>query len=323
MYDPKTDKWATISTCYATHHLFFAEDTNHTLWTSGGGQVVGWLNTKVFDETGDEQKAQGWTPLILDINGNGKQDPWVEPDQPVDPTKDKRIQAGFYGVMPAPDGSIWGSSLGFPGSLVRLIPGNNPPSTALAEIYEAPFNNPNAAKQGFAPRGMDVDRNGVVWAPLASGHFASFDLRKCKGPLNGPTATGQHCPEGWTLYPMPGPRLQNDADFGSAESSYYSWVDQFDTFGLGRNTPIATGNLSDALLALLPGDGRWVTLRVPYPMGFYAKGLDGRIDDPNAGWKGRGLWSTYATRAPFHVEGGKGTTSKAVKFQLRPDPLAR
>jgi len=27
--------------------------------------------------------------------------------------------------------------------------------------------------------------------------------------------------------------------------------------------------------------------------------------------------------APYHIEGGKGTTSKVVKFQLRPDPLAR
>jgi hypothetical protein len=57
-------------------------------------------------------------------------------------------------------------------------------------------------------------------------------------------------------------------------------------------------------------------------MGFYAKGLDGRIDDAKAGWKGRGLWSTYATRTPFHMEGGKGMMSKVVKFQLRPDPLA-
>ena len=72
--------------------------------------------------------------------------------------------------------------------------------------------------------------------------------------------------------------------------------------------PIATGNGSDALLALV--DGKFVTLRVPYPMGFYAKGMDGRIDDPNAGWKGRGLWSTYGTRTPFHIEGGKGTTQQ-------------
>jgi hypothetical protein len=44
MYDPKTQKLTHISTCFGTHHLMFAEDANHTLWTSGGGQVVGWLN---------------------------------------------------------------------------------------------------------------------------------------------------------------------------------------------------------------------------------------------------------------------------------------
>ena len=98
-------------------------------------------------------------------------------------------------------------------------------------------------------------------------------------------------------------------------------MDQFDTFGLGRNVPIATGNGSDSLLALL--EGNYLVLRVPYPMGFFAKGVDGRIDDPQAGWKGKGLWSTYSTRAPFHSEGGKGTMSKVVHFQLRPDPLAR
>ena len=54
------------------------------------------------------------------------------------------------------------------------------------------------------------------------------------------------------------------------------------------------------LESLLPFvDGKFVNLLVPYPMGFYAKGMDGRIDDPAAGWKGRGLWSTYGTRAPF------------------------
>jgi hypothetical protein len=318
MYDAKTGKFTLIRTCFPTHHLQFAADANQTLWTSAGGPaagVVGWLNRKMFEETGDEEKSQGWTALILDANGNGKRDDYVEPNQPVDPTKDKRIAAAFYGVAPSPvDGSVWGSVLGFPGALVRLNPGENPPATALAEIYEPPW-------PGYSPRGMDIDRHGVVWAPLASGHLASFDRRQCKGPLNGPQATGQHCPEGWTLYPFPGPQLQNVTDSGSAEASYYSWVDQHDTFGLGQDVPFATGNANEALLALV--DGTFVNLRVPYPMGFYAKGLDGRIDDPQAGWKGKGLWSTYATRAPFHLEGGKGTTSKVVHFQLRPDPLAR
>ena len=60
--------------------------------------------------------------------------------------------------------------------------------------------------------------------------------------------------------------------------------------------------------------------------GMFAKfgevSFDGRIDDPNAGWKGRGLWATYDERALTHIEGGKGTYSKVVKFQMRPDPFA-
>ena len=317
MYDPKTKKISLVSTCFPTHHLVFAEDANNTLWTSAGGPqsgVIGWLNRKMFDETGDEVRSQGWTALILDTNGNGRRDEYVEPNEPVDPTKDKRVNAAFYGIAVNPnDGTIWGSVLGFPGYVIRLNPGSNPPATALAEVFEPPL-------PGYGPRGMDIDRQGVAWTPLASGHLASFDRKKCKGPLNGPTATGKHCPEGWTLYPFPGPQLANVTETGSAEASYYAWVDQFDTFGLGRDVPIATGNANESLLALV--NGRFVNLRVPYPLGFYTKWMDGRIDDPAAGWKGRGLFATVSTRAPFHMEGGKGTTSKVVKFQLRPDPLA-
>src|SRR5688500_626848 len=119
MYDPKTKEMKHVSTCFGTHHLMFAEDANRTLWTSGGGPVVGWLNTKLWDETGDEEKAQGWTPLIMDINGNGRRDGYVEPNAPVDSSKDKRLQTGQYGGRPyalshAPAGSAWGTVVGFP-----------------------------------------------------------------------------------------------------------------------------------------------------------------------------------------------------------------
>ena len=322
VYDPASESLTLIDTCYGTHHLIFAEDADDTLWTSGGGQVLGWLNTRIFLETGDAEASQGWTPLVLDTNGNGQRDAYTEPGEPMNPEMDMRVTTGFYGVAYSPvDGSIWGSSLGFPGAIIRVVPGENPSETALTEVFELPWGNEAAEVQGFSPRGMDIDRNGVVWAPLASGHMASFDRSLCTGPLSGPGATGQHCPEGWTLFAEPLPQMKNVELPGSSEGSYYTWVDQFDTLGLGASTPINTGNLSEGLLALQ--DGSWVVLRVPYPMGFFTKWMDGRIDDPAAGWKGRGLWATFSSRTPFHMETGPGTTSKVFKFQLRPDPLAR
>ena len=80
----------------------------------------------------------------------------------------------------------------------------------------------------------------------------------------------------------------------------------------------------------------------PWPTGRYgvsgragSLGRNGRIDDPNAGWQGRGLWVTSGNRTPFHIEGidapAPGAPGKTqatlssplvVNFQLRPDPLA-
>ena len=311
MLDPKTMKYSFINTCFATHHLQFGYDANDTLWLSGTGPVAGWVNTKMFDETGDAAKSQGWSPFVLDTNGNGKRDEYVEPNAPLDAGKDKRIVPGSgpYAVMPSPvDGSIWytvGIFGGTPGVL------RFDPTTGLSEVYNVPA-------PAFGIRGGDIDKNGVVWASLSSGHLGSFDRRKCR-TLNGPDATGNHCPEGWTIYRYPGPGFEGIGE-NSTESSYYTWVDQHNTFGLGENIPMSTANLGDGFVALK--DGKMITIRIPYPLSFYAKGLDGRIDDPNAGWKGRGLWSTNGDRTPWLKEGGKGSMPRAVHIQLRPDPLA-
>ncbi|MBI4885870.1 MAG: carboxypeptidase regulatory-like domain-containing protein [Acidobacteria bacterium] len=318
MYDPATATFTLISTCFPTHHLNFASDADQTLWMSsgieGGPGVIGWLNRRLFEQTADEQRAQGWTPFIVDTSGNGRRDAYVEAGAPADPAKDTRVMANLYAVAVSPaDGAVWGTVVGYPGAIVRVTPGRNPTVDALSEIYQVPA-------PGFGPRGGDVDRDGVYWVSLASGHLGSFDRRNCN-VLRGPSATGAHCPEGWTLHQLPGPQLRDVEDAGSAEASYYTWVDWFDTFGLGRNVPIVMGNLSDSILAFV--GGRFVTLRIPYPSGFFPKNVDGRIDDPNGGWKGKGLWSTSGTRTMFHLEGGKENRPKAARFQLRPGPLAK
>ena len=317
MFDPATGTFTLISTCFPTHHLNFASDANQTLWISAGiagPAVMGWLNRKMFEETHDEIRSQGWTPFVVDTNGNGRRDAYVEPGEMPDPAKDTRVAVNTYAVAVSPaDGSVWGTVVGYRGYIVRVAPGPDPTHTALTEIYEPPA-------PGFGPRGGDVDVNGVYWVSLASGHLASFDRRKCRASTK-PSASGQQCPEGWTFYQLPGPQLRDVTDPGSAEASYYTWIDRFGVFGLGRNVPIAMGNLNSSLLALV--DGRFINMTLPYPMGFFAKNVDARIDDPNTGWKGRALWSTYGTRTMFHLEGGTANRPKAVKIQLRPDPLAR
>jgi hypothetical protein len=249
--------------------------------------------------------------MYFDINGNGKYDPDV----------DQKVSVmGSYGVAANPkDHSGWEAVPGVPGKIVRVDR-----KTCAAEIYEPPYNNPNApGKNSFGPRGIDVDTNGIVWTALAgSNELASFDREKCKVKTGPAIADAQHCPEGWTMYPTPGPKFKG-TDIG-ADYHYYNWVDRYNTLGLGNNTPMTDGTGSDSLLALNPSTGKYLTLRVPYPMGFYQRSMDGRIDNPTTGWKGRAVYADYGPNAAWHIE-PVGTTAKGslVKFQIRPDPLAK
>ena len=355
-YDPSTRRFTMIDTCFGSHHLQFGFDANETLFLGQpGGAVFGWINTKLFDETGDGWRAQGWCPQVVDTNGDGRiTKPWNEPvrlrnevaeediaevDYPnFDPSRDTRVQVGAYGLIVNPsDGSVWGAQETYPGKIVRLSLGSNPPETCIAEVFEVPSErmgiDPNSGNAGFMPRGLDIDRNGVIWTGLSgSNHMASFDRRKCTTMAKGAAVhQGRQCKEGWTLYPLPSPTFKGTNV--RTDYYYYNWVDQFNTLGLGENTPIATGTGSDSLIALDPKTKEPILMRVPYPLaGFHPRGLDGRIDNPNAGWKGKGIYSSTGADTVWHSEGGIAmkdgkyySVAKPilVKFQVRPDPLAR
>jgi hypothetical protein len=128
-------------------------------------------------------------------------------------------------------------------------------------------------------------------------------------------------PRAGQFIPVPGPSFKGtDA---RADWHYLNWVDRYDTLGFGKDVQVVLGTGSDSLLIFKPETKQWLTVRVPYPMGFYTRDIDGRIDNPNTGWKGRGLWASTETRVIWHAEGGKGQVPQMVHFQLRPDPLAR
>ena len=203
MLDPKTMKYTFIDTCFQTHHLQFGYDKNDTLWTSSGGGtgVVGWLNLKMYEETGDAARSQGWTPMILDTNGDGKRGEYTEPNQPLDPSKDRRYAQVFYAVMPNPaDGSVWGTIRFNPGAVARINPGPNPSETALTEIYNVPM-------PGYGPRGGDIDSQGVVWVSLAQRPHGRVRPAQVQRSAQRAEGDRRPLPRRLVVLPVPGPGL--------------------------------------------------------------------------------------------------------------------
>jgi hypothetical protein len=329
IYDPNEDRWFNVDTCFGTHHLNFGYDADNTLFVGGNNNnVLGWINTRVFFETGSSERAQGWTPYVIDVNGNGKRDAFVEPGKPIEADKDLRYAGGMYGITPDPTDPnvIWGSRSGFnTNAFIRVALGDNPSETAVTEVYRVPF------PKEFGMRGMDVDSQGRAWGSGGGGYLYSFDRTKCAVTSGPKMADEKGCPEGFNFIELPGPKFEKGVEgpLATVASPYYVWVDVHDILGLGKDTVVVLDNQSDGVQAYRQ-TGEWVHIAIPYPMAFFAKGWDGRIDDPNAGWKGRGWWATWGGRAPQHIEGigpqrnggGTGTTPFVAQIQLRPDPLA-
>jgi streptogramin lyase len=297
VFDPKTGKTELIDTCYGTHHLQF--DRNGRLWVSGDVFVVGWFDPDKYDPARPEtlKQAQGYAQLVVDSDGDG--------------TKDTPVIGFNYGIIPNPaDGSVWTAQpfTGARGIIVRYDP-----ATGVSEEYRPP-------EPGSGPRGVDVDTTGVIWAAMGgSGDLGRFDRSKCARTWG----TGDQCPEGWTFYRSPGPSMKKvDGTDGTkgADYHYYLWVDQFNTLGMGKDIVILNGTGSDSLLAFDPTTEKFTTIRIPYPLNTFTRGLDGRIDNPNTGWKGRGLWFDNGLDPLLHSEVQR---SYVGKVQLRPDPLAK
>ena len=354
VWDPKTNKIDGISVCTNVQHLM--QSTDGKMFISGDTNAAAWIEVAEWDKSHDQGKATGWCPLVLDTNSktpskvgalsevviDPNKDSWNKPAgggggeggeegaaasvveaKPIDPTKDTRISGFLYGQdVDVSDGSMWyGKTSPWPSSIIKFSPGTNPPETCRTEAYEA-AKLPDGSYEGYNIRGMSVDSKGVAWAAFGQGRLGKLDRSKCK-VLSGPTATGQHCPEGWTYYNSPGPNYEGVKN-GSADFHYLMWVDLHDTMGFGKDTPIVAGSNSDSLLAFNQKTEKWTIMRVPYPMDFHTRGMDGRIDDAAAGWKGKGVYATYASQPVWHQEGGDDGLSgpTMVKFQLRPDPLA-
>jgi streptogramin lyase len=280
-FDTKTNKFVTVDTGYNTHHLQL--DWQDRVWTDGGGSAAGELDTRKLDLTSlDTIKA----------TEAGAQKTFVR----VDPETKKMIPGTGYGEAVSPvDGTVWYSSpvAGGPANKLYMVD----PKTDKITDYPLP-------PPGRFPHGIDFSSDGNVWVSLGSGQLGRLNRK-----------TGE-----WKFWDTPGLKFKGTGkETGSTDFPYYLWVDQFNVSGLGKDTVFETGTTSDAQFVFDPKKETFVVFHVPYPMPYYARGLDGRIDDPNAGWKGRGLWMTYSSYLPRFTENRSGTVNH---MQIRPNPLA-
>ena len=137
VYDPETEQFEQIDTCFSADHNQMSDDN---FLYFGQNDAVGWVDMDVWDETHDAEAAQGWCPAVVDTNGDGRITEWTEPDEPVVPTMDHRVSFGCYSVAVShTDGSLWCSGIGRGAKrLVRIEKGSNPPETCSAQYYEPP-----------------------------------------------------------------------------------------------------------------------------------------------------------------------------------------
>ncbi len=344
-----------VPMCNGTHHLMASSDSKNMYFSGGSNRVVSWVDMDTWDASKDGGKAVGWCPMVLDTNATktsgrpAASEVSITPDRSqwnnpaptrqggageegggaaavkveLDMKKDTRIEGFLYGTDadPKTGGMYFAKTDPFPTGALYFHPGSNPPETCKTEYYQPPKIGENKYS-AFNGRGISVDGNGVAWIAMGSGNFGRLDRSKCKVTAGPTIVDGQQCPEGWSFFDSPGPKLQGIAT-GSSDHHYLNWVDLHDTLGLGKDTPLFAGSNSDSLLAVDDKNKKVITLRVPYPMGFHTRGMDGRFENTATGWKGKGVFATYASQPVWHQEGGEDASGpQLVKFQIRPDPLA-
>ena len=286
-FDTNTEQFVTVDTAYGTNHLQF--DREGRLWTSGDSVALGMLDTRRLDAQKPQETARAAQKAFVSIDRSGTS-----------------VGGGGYGIgVSLKDGTVWRANTyigqsGAPDN--RTFAGQNTivkydPASRTFKSYQLP-------PPGRSALGIDVGADGRVWFGTASGHLGRFD-----------PAT-----ERFTYWATPGPRVRTTGvESGSGDFHYNVFVDQFNTSGLGAGAVILTGANSDALVVFEPRTERFSVFRIPYPLVMYHRGVDGRIDDPSLGWKGRGLWINDSNDPARFIEHTMGVVSQ---IQVRPHPLA-
>ena len=195
---------------------------------AGGGDVLGWINTKMLTTaTGDIVKSQGWTPFILDTNGNGK--------RALRPECTRRIQRKTSGSMPASTRSCRAGGridLGCKYAATRRgrsrRRGKESVGDRASEIYNVPA-------PGFGVRGGDIGSKGVVWCRSRA---TSQQMQGCTQRTKG--GNGRSVPRGLDVLQVSGAGLRRRSATTAQRRAIAARVNQHNTSGLGAERAMKT-----------------------------------------------------------------------------------
>jgi hypothetical protein len=257
-------------------------DKEGRLWTSLDATSLGMLDTTKIDPANPEGTEENAQKMF----------------EKIDQKTGKSIAGGGYGIAINPvDGTVWRANP-YPGGPNNKISKFDPKTTTFADYPLPP--------PGRGPRGIDATTDGMIWFATGSGHLGRFNPKT----------------EKFTYWETPGPKIKTTGpETGSADFQYYIWVDQFNTLGMGKDMVVVNGSNSDSLAVFNPSTEKFTVIRVPYPLSFFQRGVDGRIDDEEAGWKGRGWWLPNSDDPIIFAE--KVKMGYIAHIQMRPNPLAK
>lgn len=256
------------------------------------------------------------TGLLATLHGEPQLAPSVERPTAVltRPTPmDPDDVAGLVVSVNGPEAGVWviAETSNLPMKFVRIVVTNEEGRYVLPDL-------PNVAYEVFARGyGFNDSRRVKVWPgqQLFIGLMAAEEDGKSAAIASRPQGMERNLvmtmwewngsnPPGRNALPgdQPGPSPLTTSAENGAQSS--------DAVRASLN-PLETTDIK----TLLSG----IDLRVPYPKGSFSSTAQSRVDDDAAGWKGRGVWSTFTVDEPD----ANRTARRLLKLQVRPDPLAR
>ena len=237
---------------------------------------------------------------------------YVEPGEPADPARDQRAAVNIYAVAVSPaDGAVWGTVVGYPGSIVRVTPGRE----SRGDRDFGGIRRTGARLRSARRRRRPQRCTGCHWpagtsaSSIDAGASASRTDRD-RRPL----------PRGWTLHRLPGPQLRDVDDSGERRGELLHLGGLVRHVRHGSNVPIVMGNLSDSILAFV--NGSFVTLRIPYPSGFFRRTLTDASTIPAPAGRARGCGPPPAPGRCSTSKEGRRTGRRQHGFQLRSKTVA-